>query len=327
MYSFFDLPRELLGKITKTSTIRYSLSCTCKKLYCDRDPLIKCLDESVRFSYNSLISECFDKIEPTNTIFETAAINGNGYYINFSIQNGFLEVGSYCYNKILELLAEHNHLDKIKSVLSEHFPHQILRPLSDGAAKGGNIEIYCWLKDNVGINITHENYYLAAKYGHFNYLKFLLSEDISTGLNCFRSNTCEFALNCIDGVIDSVNQNNLEILEWAIDNGFPCQKIPINSGKNVNVLMWFINRGYELCEELWYNSLNDRRLDSLKLLHFYRCPQCRCSLNHAASYGHLNVMKFLISIGYVVDESVILASTIGSYSGIINFLRSMGHIL
>jgi hypothetical protein len=155
------------------------------------------------------------------------------------------------------------------------------------AAQNGYLDILKWLRDK-GCNWNTYTCSSAAQGGHLEVLKYLRSPE----------NMCPW-----DGwsFYYAAEGGHMEILKYLSDNGCPYEEITILSAarsSSIESMEWLLN--YARDKEYY--------------IQFDLC-------DHAAKYGHLEMVKYLRDVGYRCDKRTLEHAIIGDNHEIITWLR------
>lgn len=157
------------------------------------------------------------------------------------------------------------------------------------AAKSGNIESIKWLR-NHDYSWSSIPIYNAARYQHFNLVKWLTENGFD----------CENGCYLLSGI---AHTGNLELLKYYYKLGFP------------------------LHEFAFSGAASSGNLDMCKWLHKNFCSYDVAVCNNAAKYGHFKILKWLLKNGYWISDNICSYAAISGNIDILKWCISKGYIV
>lgn len=125
-----------------------------------------------------------------------------------------------------------------------------------------------------------------------------------------------------------VEAGDIELIEWAIDQGFPVNghsmTVAAIRSKKPAVLKWAKKSGYPL-EHGTHHAILERNLDMLKLVVQEGCPWTEGSLPNAVMTGDLEMVEWVMSNGCpLTPEAYKKAMYLSGCVGMLQLLKSRG---
>jgi len=205
----------------------------------------------------------------------------------------------------------------------------------DLACGKGNLDILKYLIAFIGEKQINEDCIVtAANSGHLNILKYLLGEDLPFNKlpppNLINEKVMQQA------VADASTEGYIEIVKYLIDLGFSFSKSALITN-NIDIIRYLISKGATFTHDTLVYAASKGNLDILKYLISIRDTHMILShkskmqggdfsyysseIKLACRYGHLNVVKYLLSInGYKVPITAIDEAAYHGYLNIIKYL-------
>lgn len=234
-------------------------------------------------------------------------------------------IKGYCtYIKASEKLAEQGFLNCIKYMHEKHLP--MSNNISNHAAYSGNLELFIYLRES-GYSISQNVSFVFGSRGFLNCLKYLYNNNfyIDRGI-------CSIA--CMGGNLDilkfffergypiddltclySVKSGSLDCLKFAFEHGAQITHESVSEACSkgfLSILEYTLQHVTEIFFNSVGNAVRSKNPEVLKcILNFYKnhgLTDHGRSLNQAASYGNLEILKILIDSGYKIEASTLKSS-------------------
>lgn len=155
------------------------------------------------------------------------------------------------------------------------------------AASKGYLNIFEWSRKKY-LCCYYTSYYLAAKNGHFELVKWIGKH------HPWKISACEGA----------AEGGHLNILKWLIDQGFPCGNSLCTYaalGGHVHILEWLWDQGYNFSETTCARAAEGGHFEVIKWLRDKNCPWDDLTCEFAKNCGHLDILKWCIENGCDCD--------------------------
>lgn len=179
--------------------------------------------------------------------------------------------------------------------------------MCDEAAQYKQGDAFKFLAENL-FPISILTYSMLAKWGNVELLQWLLERHNSGKVNYIERDFYPLSM-----VSESASkEGHLDTLKWLEDNDFEFDEYvghaAIING-HLEVVKWLFSKGFDLNKIDSTEAVRSGNLQLVEWLFEKKCIFCTNSLDVAAQHNYLEILKLLVSKGFILQDSVFRLTT------------------